>query len=79
MLRYLLLATFAALLATPIGIALAWILTTVLLDVEFTVDPMTLAAVEAGAILFTGILGATTIIKGLRSRSALFLRELGAE
>ena len=41
--------------------------------------PLDLAAVEAGAILFTGILGATTIIRGLRSRSALFLRELGAE
>ena len=78
-LRYILLATFAALLATPIGIGLAWILTVVLLDVEFLVDPMTLLVVEAGAIVFTGILGATTIIRGLRSRSALFLRELGAE
>jgi putative ABC transport system permease protein len=78
-LRYILLATFAALLATPIGIALAWILTVVLLDVEFVVDPMTLLVVEAGSILFTGLLGATTIIRGLRSRSALFLRELGAE
>lgn len=78
-LRYLLLAAFAAVLATPIGIALAWILTIVLLDVEFAVDPMTLLVVEAGAIVFTGLLGATTILKGLRSRSALFLRELGAE
>jgi putative ABC transport system permease protein len=78
-LRYILLSVFAAILATPIGIGLAWILATVLLDVEFTVDPTTLLVVEAGAILFTGILGATTIIRGLRSRSALFLRELGAE
>ena len=78
-LRYLLLAAFAALLATPLGIALAWVLTMVLLDVEFALDPLTLALVEAGAIVFTGLLGATTILQGLRSRSALFLRELGAE
>ncbi len=77
--HYVLLATFAAVLATPLGIGLAWILTMVLLDVEFTVDVMTIAAVDFGAIVITGVLGATTIRKALRPRPALLLRQLGAE
>ncbi len=78
-LHYILLAAFAALLATPLGIVLAWILTSVLLDVEFTVDIATLLAIDAGAIIITGLLGATTILRGLAPRPALFLRELGAD
>ncbi|MDO8359412.1 MAG: FtsX-like permease family protein [Devosia sp.] len=77
--HYLLLATFAALLATPLGIVLSWILTMVLLEVDFTLNAMTLAAVDAGAIAITGLLGATTILKALSARPALFLRQLGAE
>jgi putative ABC transport system permease protein len=77
--HYVLLAGFAAVLATPLGIALAWILTMVLLEVDFTVDAITLAAVDAGAIAITGLLGATTILGALATRPALFLRELGAE
>ena len=77
--HYLLLAIFAALLATPVGIGLAWILTRLLLDVNFTLDPITLAAVDLGAIAITGLLGATTIIRAVSSRPARLLRELGAE
>ena len=77
--HYLVLAAFAALLATPLGIGLAWILTMVLLDVDFSLNAITLAAVDAGAIIITGVLGATTIHKALRPRPALLLRELGAE
>ncbi|HWA19359.1 MAG TPA: FtsX-like permease family protein [Devosia sp.] len=77
--RYLILATFAALIATPLGMALAWILTLVLLDVEFAFDAGTLAAVDIGAIVITGALGATTILRALASRPAMFLRELDAE
>jgi len=77
--RYLVLAAFAALIATPLGIGLAWILTLVLLDVEFTLNAATLAAVNAGAIAITGLLGATTILKALSVRPALLLRELGAD
>lgn len=73
--HYLMLASFAALLATPLGIGLAWILTMVLLDVDFALDPTTLAAVDLGAILITGCLGATTIIGVLSVRPARFLRE----
>ena len=74
-LHFVLLAAFAALLATPLGILLAWILTMVLLDVEFTVNTATIAAVDLGAIAITGLLGATTILKALSVRPALLLRE----
>jgi len=69
------LAAFAALLATPIGIALAWVLTLVMLDVEFTLNPVTISAVDLGAIAITGLLGATTILKALSVRPAHLLRE----
>ncbi|MHB1103434.1 MAG: ABC transporter permease [Devosia sp.] len=77
--HYMLLAAFAALLANPLGIALAWILTMVLLEVDFTLNSITLAAVDIGAIAITGLLGATTILRALSPRPALLLRELGAE
>ena len=77
--HFVLLATFAALLATTIGIALARLLTMLLLDVDFSVNAITLVAVDIGAIAVTGLLGATTIIRPLSSHSARFLRELGAE
>ena len=63
------------LLATPLGIALAWVLTLVMLDVEFTLNPLTLGAVDLGAIAITGLLGATTISKALSTRPAYLLRE----
>jgi putative ABC transport system permease protein len=78
-LHYVLLAVFAVLLATPIGIALAWVLTRLLLDIEFSLDSFTLAAVDVGAIAITGLLGATTIIRAVSSRPAQVLGQLGAE
>jgi putative ABC transport system permease protein len=77
--HYVLLAVFAALLATPIGIALAWVLSRLMLDVEFSLDSFTLAAVNVGAIAITGLLGAATIIRAVSSRLAQLLRQLGAE
>ena len=77
--HYLLLAVFAAILATPVGIALAWILTRVLLEVDFAIDGLDLAVVNLGAIALTGLLGATTILRALSRRPALLLRELGAD
>lgn len=74
-LHFLVLASFAALLATPIGVALAWVLTLVMLNVEFTLNPLTLLAVDLGAIVITGLLGATTILKALSIRPAHLLRE----
>ena len=74
-LQYMILAAFAALIATPVGIGLARILTGVLLDVEFTVNPTTLSIVGVGAVLLTGLLGAATIWRALATRPAHLLRE----
>ena len=74
-LHFAILAAFAAVLATPMGIALAWVLTLVMLDVEFSINALTISAVDLGAIAITGLLGATTILKALSVRPAHLLRE----
>jgi len=79
MIQYGLLALFAAILATPVGLVLAFMLNEVLLDVQFSFASATLAIVIVGAILFTAILGATTILSALQPRPALRLREMGAD
>jgi putative ABC transport system permease protein len=76
--HFVLLALFAAILATPLGIALAYVLTQVLLEVDFAVNPATLAAVNLGAVVITGFLGALTIYPILARRPALILREMGS-
>jgi len=77
--HYVVLALLAAIVAIVAGIGIAWLLVQLLLQVEFAVDPMVLLAVNLGAVAITGILGATTILRGLRPRPALYLRELGTE
>ena len=77
--HYLVLAALAAIIASVVGTAIAWLLVQLLLEVEFTVDPIVLLAVNLGAIVLTGVLGATTILRGIAPRPALYLRELGAE
>jgi putative ABC transport system permease protein len=77
--HYVVLALLAAVIAIFAGTAIAWVLVQLLLEVEFAVDPMVLLAVNLGAVAITGVLGATTILKGIAPRPALFLRELGAE
>ena len=77
--HYVVLATLAAIIASLAGTAIAWLLVQLLLEVEFAVDPLVLLAVNLGAIVLTGILGATTILRGIAPRPALYLRELGAE
>lgn len=75
-LHYVILAAFAALLATPLGIGLAWLLTQVMLEVDFTVNATALTIVNVGAVLITGFLGATTILRALQIRPARLLRDL---
>jgi putative ABC transport system permease protein len=75
-LQYLLLAAFAAILATAIGIGLAWVLTSIMLDVDFALNSVVLAGVDAGAIAIVAFLGATTILSALRIAPARLLREL---
>ena len=79
MIQYGLLALFAAILATPVGLVLAYMLNDVLLDVQFSFATGTLLVVIGGAIVFTAILGATTILAALQPRPALRLREMGAD
>lgn len=78
-LQYGLLALIAAIVATPLGVLIAWGLTELLMDVAFTMDAGIVAIVEAGAIGITALLGATTIIPALKGRTALFLRQLATE
>ena len=46
---------------------------------QFSFATATLAIVIGGAIVFTAILGATTILSALQPRPALRLREMGAD
>lgn len=75
-LQYLLLAVFAAILATILGVALAWVLTAALLDVDFSINGVVLTAVNIGAIVIVGVLGATTVLSAFRTAPARLLREL---
>lgn len=75
-LQYLLLAAFAAILATLIGIALAWVLTGVLLDVDFALNTSVLTLVDIGAIIIVGILGATSVLSALSTAPARLLRAM---
>ena len=74
--QYVLLAAFAAILATAFGIGLAWVLTSIMLDVDFALDSVVLGAVDVGAIAIVSVLGATTILSALRIAPARLLREL---
>lgn len=73
--NYVLLGAFASLLAIPLGIIIAYVLTLVMLNVQFAVDPATLAVVDFVAIAITGLLGATTVYRVLVVRAARLLRE----
>jgi putative ABC transport system permease protein len=78
LIQFLLLAVFAALIAIPSGIFTAWLLTQVLLNVAFAVDPATIGVVVLGLIGMTAILGATTLLRVLSIRPALLLREMSS-
>ena len=78
LMQFLLLAVFAALIAIPAGIFTAWLLTQVLLNVSFAVDPATIGIVVAGLVGMTAILGATTLLRVLSIRPALLLREMSS-
>lgn len=78
LIQFLLLAVFAALIAVPAGIFTAWLLTQVLLNVAFAVDPTTIGIVVAGLVGMTALLGATTLLRVLSIRPALLLREMSS-
>lgn len=76
LIQFLLLATFAGLIAVPAGIGTAWLLTQVLLNVAFAVEAPTISVVVVGLIAMTAVLGATTLLRVLSIRPALLLREM---
>lgn len=78
LIQFLLLAVFAAVIAIPSGIFTAWLLTQVLLNVAFAIDPATISVVVAGLVGMTAILGATTLLRVLSIRPALLLREMSS-
>lgn len=78
LIQFLALALFAAIIAVPAGIATAWLLTNVLLNVAFAIDPTIIAIVVAGLVGMTAILGATTLLRVLSIRPALLLREMSS-
>lgn len=78
LIQFLLLAVFAAIIAIPAGIFTAWLLTQVLLNVSFAVEPATISVVVAGLVGMTAILGATTLLRVLSIRPALLLREMSS-
>jgi putative ABC transport system permease protein len=78
LMQFLLLAIFAAIIAVPAGIFTAWLLTQVLLNVSFAVDPATIGIVVASLVGMTAILGATTLLRVLSIRPALLLREMSS-
>jgi putative ABC transport system permease protein len=75
-LQYLILAALAVLPAIALGVGLGWLLSMLMLNVEFTIDADSLAVVLAVAIAITALLGATTILRAASARPARLLRDL---
>jgi len=75
-LQFFLLAIFAAILATILGVSVAWTLTRALLDVDFTTNGWALGAVGLGAVAVVTALGATSVLGVFRTAPARLLREL---
>jgi putative ABC transport system permease protein len=76
--EYALLGTFAAALATIVGIAGAYaIIKLAGMDVGFGVDPVLILGVLAGSVVLTIVTGALTTWSALSTRPAQYLRALG--
>lgn len=74
--QYLVLALLAAIPAVLLGIGLGWLVSMVMLDVEFTLSPDVLGVVLLIAIAITATLGAMTILRAASARPARLLRDL---
>lgn len=74
--QYLVLATLAALPAILLGIGLGWVVSMLMLNVDFTVNTDALAVVLLVAIAITATLGAMTILRAASARPARLLRDL---
>ena len=74
--QYLVLATLAALPAIVLGIGLGWLVSMLMLNVDFTVNADALAVVLLVALAITACLGAMTILRAASARPARLLRDL---
>ena len=74
--QYLILAFLAAIPAILLGIGLGWLVSMVMLDVDFTLTLDALLVVLAIAIAITALLGALTILRAATARPARLLRDL---
>jgi putative ABC transport system permease protein len=75
-LQYLILAALAALPALALGIGLGWLVSMLMLNVDFTIGSDALAVVLLTAIAITACLGALTILRAATARPARLLRDL---
>jgi putative ABC transport system permease protein len=75
-LQYLILATLAAIPAILLGSGLGWVVSMVMLNVDFTLSLDALLVVLAAAIVITALLGALTILRAASARPARLLRDL---
>ncbi|WEK04800.1 MAG: hypothetical protein P0Y65_00660 [Candidatus Devosia phytovorans] len=75
-LQYFILATLAAIPAALIGIGLGFLVSMVMLNVDFVLNTRVLAMVLIAAIVITALLGAMTILRSASARPARLLRDL---
>lgn len=76
LLQFCLIGAFAALVATPVGIGTAWLLSAILLNVAFTFDVPGIAWILLGVVAVTSVLGATMLLRVLARRPGSLLREM---
>jgi Predicted ABC-type transport system involved in lysophospholipase L1 biosynthesis, permease component len=74
--QYLILAVLAAFPAILLGIGLGWLVSMVMLNVDFTLNLDALLVVLLVAIAITALLGALTILRAASARPARLLRDL---
>ena len=74
--QYLMLAVLAAIPATVLGIGMSWLVSQLMLNVDFTLNGDVLGVVLVVAIAITGLLGAMTILRAASARPARLLRDL---
>ena len=75
-LQYLILAILAAIPATILGVGVGWLVSMVMLNVDFTLNARVLGVVLTTAILITALLGSLTILRAATARPARLLRDL---
>ncbi|HEY8575771.1 MAG TPA: FtsX-like permease family protein [Devosia sp.] len=74
--QFLILAALAAIPATLLGIGLGFVVSMVMLNVDFVLNTDVLLVVLVAALVITGLLGSMTILRAASARPARLLRDL---